>query len=135
MLKSRTEGYRRIDGFERFDGRKSPSDVLEDEVGTEADETEKRRASNRQGARHRERIWVWRYRRRHLRLSRVDATTMKMHRSSTSGWQAVTLGWRAKFTLGSGPPLSNGDSICNGLERGQLPCNRHRLLCDERDMG
>ena len=32
---AREEGYRRIDGYERFDGRKSPSDVFADEAGKE----------------------------------------------------------------------------------------------------
>ena len=49
-IESRAEGYRRIDGFERFDGRKSPSDVLDDEAETEAEQTEERRLPHRKGA-------------------------------------------------------------------------------------
>ena len=110
-IESRSEGYRRIDGFERFDGRKSPSDVLEDEVGTEAAETETRRLAIGKvpGT---GRMWVWRYNDVTYAF-RVDGTTMKMHRSSATGWTAVTLGHRVAFTDGTGEAPAYGEALAN----------------------
>ena len=110
-VESRAEGYRRIDGFERFDGRKSPSDVLEDEVGTEADETEVRRLliGKVPGT---GRIWIWRYGDVTYAF-RSDASTMKMHRSSATGWTAVALGHRVAFTAGTGDAPVSGEVIAN----------------------
>ena len=112
-IESRAEGYRRIDGFERFDGLKSPSDVLEDEVETEADETEKRRLliGKVPGTGL---IWVWRYNDvTYAFRANADGTTMKMHRSTTTGWTAVTLGHRVEFTDGAGAVPVFGEALAN----------------------
>ena len=112
-IESRAEGYRRIDGFERFDGRKSPSDVLDDEVGTETAETEERRLliGKVPGT---GRMWVWRYNdATYAFRADADGATMKMHRSSATGWTVVDLGHRVAFTDGTGGDPVSGEAIAN----------------------
>ena len=110
-IESRAEGYRRIDGYERFDGRPSPSYVIEDEVGREAEETEKRRKLIEKvpGTGH---IWVWRYNNVTYAF-RANGTKMQMNRSTETGWQAVPLGHRVAFTAGSGATIANGEALAN----------------------
>ena len=113
---SREEGYRRIDGYERFDGRKSPSDILEDDPEKEDEETEKRRAAIEKppGVGN---IWVWRYNntcyafRKDIVGTSSNPAKFAMHRSSKSGWGEVDLGYKVAFTTGSGDAPENGETI------------------------
>ena len=107
---SREEGYRRIDGYERFDGRTSPSNILDDDPGEEDAATETRRAAITKVPGD-ELLAVWRYRNRTYAFT-LDDTTIKMFGSSSSGWQEIVLGWRAVFTAGqSGKTITKGDTI------------------------
>ena len=110
-IESRAEGYRRIDGIERHDGHKSPSDNIEDVIGTEAEETAKRRAliGKVPGT---GRIWVWRYNDVTYAF-RVNDDRMRMHRSTFTGWEQVILGYRVAFTEGMGDAPEHGEAIAN----------------------
>lgn len=107
---SREEGYRRIDGYERFDGRKSPSNIFDDELGAEDAETEKRRAliTAVPGTTL---LAVWRYRDRTYAFSVGTDGAVTMHGSSSTGWQAIALGWSVAFTAGTGVVPEAGDSL------------------------
>ena len=106
---AREEGYRRIDGYERFDGRQAPSDILDDEPGEEVAEIEKRRAAIGKVPGD-ELLAAWRYQNTTYAFSRDDAT-LKMYGSSTSGWAEIDLGWRVAFTAGTGDAPSEDDAL------------------------
>lgn len=108
---SRDEGYRRIQGYERFDGRKAPSNIFDDDPGEEDKQAEIRRAAI--GPVPGDNLLaVWRYRDRTYAFAR-DGSETKMYGSSPNGWQQLPLGWRTTFTGGTGS-LSPGDTIQTG---------------------
>ena len=106
---AREEGYRRIDGYERHDGRKAPSDILDDEPGEEGSETEERRAAIGKVPGD-ELLSVWRYQDLTYAFARDD-TTIKMYESSADGWVEIVLGYRVAFTAGTGDAPENGDAL------------------------
>ena len=114
---AREEGYRRIDGYERFDGRKAPSNTLDDEPEMEAIETEKRRRliTRVPGDTL---LAVWRYADTTYAFSRTEADEMlgteavtRMYHSSPDGWLPVDLGYRVEFTGGTGAAFEPGETI------------------------
>ena len=111
---SRAEGYRRIDGYERFDGRKSPSDTLEDEPGEEEEQTKMRRAAIQEVPGVGDILGVWRYQENCYAFRKDSAGIAKMYKSSkSSGWAEIDLGYRVRFTAGSGDAPEADDSIAN----------------------
>ena len=116
---SREEGYRRIAGYERFDGRKSPSDTLDDpplrpdaQPGKEYEEIEKRRdlVTPVPGT---GKVIPWRYQDRTYAFRLTDEV-MKMHGSTkTAGWEEIELGFRVAFTAGTGDAPVNGEALAN----------------------
>ena len=106
---AREEGYRRIDGYERFDGRTAPSFILDDDPGEEKTEIEKRRVAIGKVPGD-ELLAVWRYKNRTYAFSRDDAT-IKMYGSSKDGWASIELGYRVAFTAGTGDAPANGDAL------------------------
>ena len=109
---SRDEGYRRFQGYERFDGRKAPSDISSDESDEETAQTETRRMAIGEvpgsGS-----LWVWRYGDKTYAFTDDSSGVMAMYVSSPSGWERVVLGWRVAFTAGSGDAPENGESVAN----------------------
>ena len=110
---SRQEGYRRIDGYERFDGRKSPSNILEDEAGTELVEIEKRRKAITEVPGTGDILGVFRYRGNTYAFRKDSSDVVRMHKSSSGGWVKIDLGWQVAFTAGAGDAPENGEAIGN----------------------
>ena len=108
---SREEGYRRIDGIERYDGRKSPSAILDDNPGQEDIEAEKRRAAIEPVSGD-EMLATWRYRDRTYAFVR-DSDALTMYGSSSAGWVEIDLGWRVAFTDGTGDAPENDEALAN----------------------
>ena len=106
---SREEGYRRIDGYERFDGRQAPSNILDDDPDEEDAATETRRAAITVVPGD-ELLAVWRYRGKTYAFSRDD-TTIRMYGSGAAGWTEVTFGYRVAFTAGTGVAPAEGDAL------------------------
>ena len=88
---ARREGYRRIDGYERFDGRPSPSDVAAIPEQQQKAESESRRRQIQEVPGSGEILGVWRYRWRTYAFRRGEDGTVHMHESSPGGWQDVRL--------------------------------------------
>ena len=108
---SREEGYRRISGYERHDGRPAPSYILDDEPGEEDIRAEIRRAAIKPVPGD-ELLAVWRYKNRTYAFAK-DGTAIRMYGSSTSGWVEMELGFRVAFTVGTGDAPANGEAIAN----------------------
>ena len=89
---ARREGYRRIDGYERFDGRPSPSDVAALPEDRQVAESESRRRLIQPVPGSGEVLGVWRYRGRTYAFRRGESGTVRMVRSSPAGWRDVRLG-------------------------------------------
>ena len=81
---ARDEGYRRISGYERFDGRKAPSDIFDDEPGEEDAQAEIRRRviTKVPGEKL---LAVWRYRDRTYAFSADAGGVVSMYGSSSTG--------------------------------------------------
>ena len=107
----RDEGCRRIDGYERFDGRPAPSYILDDEPGEEDIEAEKRRALI-EPVPGDKLLGVWRYRDRTYAFS-LAGDEIRMYGSSADGWARVTLGWRVAFTAGGGAAPEEGEEFAS----------------------
>ena len=108
---SRSEGYRRIDGYERYDGRKSPSDDFSDPDHDRLGRIEARRDAIGEVPGQGDILGVWRYADKTYAFRRSTAGAPAMWESSASGWQEVDLGYRCEFSRGSGRIPSNGETL------------------------
>ena len=93
----RKEGYRRIDGFERFDGRPTPSSLRKK---TDRDAA---RAAIEMVPGKGELLGVWRYRGNSYAFTEaLNSQIIEMYVSSPTGWQKVPIDKLIGFTLGGG---------------------------------
>ncbi len=111
---SREEGYRYIDGYERFDGRKSPSNILADDPGTEAENTETRREAIGEVPGTGDIFGVWRFNNKTYAFRKDSGGTARMFESGPDGWAEVLRQWQAEFTTGNGSPPQHGESVSDG---------------------
>ena len=89
---ARREGYRRIDGYERFDGQRSPSDVAALPEDRQAAASESRRRWIQEVPGTGEVLGVWRYQNRTYAFRRGQRGAVRMYASGSGGWRAVGLG-------------------------------------------
>ncbi len=107
-------GYRRIDGFERFDGRTAPSSLLESSYDTRAlwiDAMVSARSAITALPGSGPVRGVWKF--NDITYGFRDnsgATACVMHKATASGWVAVTMDSVLTFTLGTNE-ISIGDTI------------------------
>jgi hypothetical protein len=111
-------GYRRVDGFERFDGQPSPSDLLRSSYATEAlwiAAIEARRTLIGQVPGEGDILGVWQYNDTTFAFrNKVGGATAGMYESTGSGWSEVDLGEHHLFENGRSEILP-GDTITGGL--------------------
>ena len=117
---ARDEGYRRIDGFERFDGRPAPSALPYPVEGDTEMEAEAKRAAilARRNAilevpGQGDLLGVWRYNERTYAFRRKTTpdTEIGVWGSSASGWTELTLGARFHWNTGAGTPPAVGSVL------------------------
>ena len=123
---AREEGYRRIDGFVRFDGRPDPSELP---YPVRTDTAEQRAAKEAAIAARRaligevpgtgDPVGVWRFNERTYAFRRAgtdDApgNTIGVYRSGATGWEEVTLGHRLHWRAGAGTPPVAGTVLTVG---------------------
>lgn len=133
---ARTEGYRRVDGFERFDGRPAPSELaspaLTDNAETQAVKrtaVAARRAAIGEVPGQGPVLGVWRFRGRTYAFRRGtgnDAAKIGMYASSSAGWTPVDLGERIAFDGGAGIPPLVDDTLTGGTSG--ATCTLKRLV-------
>ncbi len=107
-------GYRRIDGFERFDGRTAPSSLLESSYNTRAlwiaaMVSARSAITALPGSGPVRGIWQFNNVTYGFR-DNAGATACVMHKATSSGWVAVTMNSVLTFTLGTSA-IVVGDTI------------------------
>lgn len=107
-------GYRRIDGFERYDGRTSPTDAYDNEQ----DENLKQSAMDAARAAitavpgSGDVLGVWYYKGSlYAFRNNADGTAAVMHKATASGWTAVPMSKQLDFTSGGTYEIFEGDEI------------------------
>ena len=108
---AREEGYRRIDGYERFDGRQSPSDDFDDPPEQTSRLTADRRAAIGPVPGAGEIRGVCRYADRTWTLRSDAQGIVQLFGSSPTGWTRIELGHVCRFERGFGSPPENGESL------------------------
>ena len=129
---ARDEGYRRIDGFERFDGRPPPSELaypvpMDTEIDRKAKlaaiDIRRKAIGEVPGHAGHDPAGVWRFNEKTYAFKRKalpadDASAViGMYSSSAAGWQEVDLGFRFHFTDGAGEPPLVG-TVLTGAQSG-----------------
>lgn len=110
-------GYARVGGFERYDGRQSPTDAYNLALeGQEAIDREVARAaigpvpgsgSVRGIASYLGVRYAWR--------DNAGGTAGVMHKATATGWVAVDLGYSVDFTSGGATEIEEGDTITGAV--------------------
>ena len=107
-------GYRRVGGFERFDGQPKPSDAVFGDYANEAAwivEIESRRDDIDAVTGEGNILGVWYFNdKTYAFRNNVGSTEAIMYESSATGWQAVQMDYKLAFTLGTNE-IAIGDTI------------------------
>jgi len=104
----RDEGFRRSDGFERFDGRPSPYDPL----NPTENGTARRAAITQVPGDPAKPIAVYRYRGSVIAFRQLLASSeIAVYRSTAAGWERLQLQSRVLFRAATGTPPGNGVTV------------------------
>ncbi len=98
-------GYQRLTGYERYDGRPSPSDVV-----AESREAARVLIQSVSGSGPVRGVWLYQNTLYAFR-DNVGATACVMHRATPTGWQALSLGRWLRFTSGGVYQVKEGDVV------------------------
>jgi len=103
-------GYRRIKGYERFDGRAAPSTATDDtarEALRTAIQTVPGNGPVRGVAMLKGEVYAWR--------DNAGGTACVLYKAGAAGWSAVPLGQYLPYDTGNhATPIAEGDTISNG---------------------
>jgi len=101
---SRLEGLRRIDGYERFDGRPAPSDPLDNrDAATRLAAIEERRDAIGEVPGAGDILGVWRFKGATYAWRSDSDGNPLLYKSSPNGWAQVPLGSACPFDQATGP--------------------------------
>lgn len=107
-------GYRRVSGYERFDGQQSPTEAFNaaaDEAQGDIDRDAARAAITAVPGSGPVRGVQWFNDALYAFRDNEDATAGGMYKSSSGGWVAVDLGYTLAFTSGGAYEIAIGDTI------------------------
>ena len=117
----RDEGYRRIDGYERYDGRPSPSE------GSTSVAIRSRRNLIEEVPGEGDILGVWRYKERTWSFRKpVNSDLVSMFGSTEDGWEEIDLGLSVGFEQGNGEVPPPGATVA-GVNTGRR-CTLQRAV-------
>lgn len=111
-------GYRRVAGYERFDGRTSPTDAFDAAADPEQGALDREAAraliTAVPGSGSVRGVWLYGGVRYAFR-DNAGATACVMHKATAAGWVAVTMSRLLDFTSGGTTAIAEGDVIIRAI--------------------